>query len=143
MWDTVVGVLGGWVPHVWGWWRGRKTRQPPPSASPPPPSPQFHITNYGNIAINKTETVNASENYRPGTSRLESERPLAKRLGASGQRALQGQQKEDWIMATNRNVFRRIFVVERDGGRTSTIGKETVDGKTVEETEGGKFVVVI
>ena len=49
-------------------------------------------------------------------------------------------------MATNRNVFRRIFVVERDGGRTSTIGKETketVDGISVEETEGGKFVVVI
>lgn len=46
-------------------------------------------------------------------------------------------------MATNRNVFRRIFVVEWDGGRTSTIGKETVDGITVEETEGGKFVVVI
>lgn len=46
-------------------------------------------------------------------------------------------------MATNRNLFRRIFVVEWDGGRTSTIGKKTVDEITVEETEGGKFVVVI
>lgn len=46
-------------------------------------------------------------------------------------------------MATNPKVFRRIFVVDRDGGRTSTIVKQTVDEITVEGTEADKFVVVI